>query len=472
MFCSMKKILVMAAVCGLPFSAQAASLFVTDTGSSSADCSESAPCDLRTAIGNAAAGDDIKIAAGNYSFSSTLTISKSLNVIGDSQEGVVLTCAKLTSCFQVSLPASSQTSFKNLTLTNSSSGIRVTSTSAGSVSVDSVTFENTDHGIYQDGKNATLAVVHESDFSGQKAAGIYVTAGTVGVIHRNNFNGDGQEEQVGIKLEASQLDKVKINYNTFTGFNDEIDNSYALFVSESLSDATVRGNVFTGNDFGIYLIPSTGTSTVRIVDNQFTSHLNAVSVVGHFDGKITANTIDKSESALYFYQSQGNAKIENNLITAAVVGVSLTDSTHQIIHNTIVGDVDSTGFAALYASGAQTEAAVYKNIFYGYYHGVSQSKGAVVTLGLNINSNHFDVEVYGTVVDLGGNLSADPGFADLANGDYSLTDSSLARIEGSSSYVKLKYDKAQYESKSYYDGEDVEGGSYKKRVYNSIGCYD
>src|SRR3954470_15046860 len=66
----------------LPASAFGATRYAAQGGVASADCLAEAPCDLATAVGGAAAGDDVVVGAGEYQLDATLVVPAGVNLAG------------------------------------------------------------------------------------------------------------------------------------------------------------------------------------------------------------------------------------------------------------------------------------------------------------------------------------------------------------------------------------------------------
>jgi Bacterial Ig domain len=138
-----RPVIALAAVLGLsmPATANAAARFASPTGSGSA-CTESAPCDLVTAVNNAQSGDDVTIEPGAYSVTTTLDDNGfTLTIHGQAGAARPVITNSATNGIQLMGPGSSVSDLELNITSGSGAGIGTT----GQQSIDRVTVNVTNN---------------------------------------------------------------------------------------------------------------------------------------------------------------------------------------------------------------------------------------------------------------------------------------------------------------------------------------
>lgn len=283
-----------------------------------------------------------------------------------------------------------------------------------------------------------------------------------------------------------------VQNNKFTGASGEsngggvrVDGSDATFVA--LKDCWIKGN--QGSHAGGVCLGK-GTMTDCIVEENTTTN-NATGGVTVQDGSFLLNTIIRNNIAKGDFggirvRTATPCTVANCLIVGnkadngkTVGGIGINDGIHYMYNNTIVGNIQtSTSNTSRCGLRINVGAAavVANNIVWG-----NKVNETVQTNQIEINSNYKTgqaenfmnnavviPEMFGTSTIL--LTDTDPGFKDVANGDYMLSPDAVVIEKGLNSVITMTTDLA---GKDRIQGANVDMGAYEAEMIKlTVAAYE
>ena len=227
---------------------------------------------------------------------------------------------------------------RDVTTIQPSSGNVITLNSLTDVTVSGLTISGGKDGIFCDSTSVTIT---NNTFTGVSDEGVDMR-NCSSVITGNIFDGNGY----GGIYNNSAGDGAVITQNIFR--------NNGVIALRNDSHATIEGNTFSGNDYGIYMYVGSGT--------------------------VTGNNFDGNLSYGMYIENSPSLVISGNTVTTSGVGLDISDSAITISGNTIIGN--TTG---LYTWGASPQMILHNRI-----------TGNTTTDIAMWNSPHVSYNVYDT----------------------------------------------------------------------------
>ncbi|MBI5058123.1 MAG: PKD domain-containing protein [Nitrospirae bacterium] len=252
--------------------------------------------------------------------------------------------------------------------------------------------------------------------------------------------------------------------------------TYSPYVKLMVEGVTIQNGQ---NGVGIYLESFEGSIILKdnIVINNEEGGISVNS--SNADVTLTNNVIRSNYSQYYSGISldctSGNIVLTNNIVADNItdnegggIYAFLYESNMDMVNNTITGNSSTT--SGEYAGGIFLQMVgtpavnIYNNIIWGntaLYGGDIDIENVSGTV--NAYNNDFDpAKVYGAFTNEGGNINANPQFADAINGDYRVTTGSSAIDTGNNSAPSLP--QKDFGGNNRTLGTAVDMGAYENYV--------
>lgn len=269
---------------------------VSPAGVDTGNCSNIvSPCRTLTyAVGQAVAGDTVRLAAGIYSGAGNqnVLVSKSLTFVG---AGAATTFVEPTgNGFEI---LTDNVTVQDLTFRNAPGGLWAVRLWKNLSSISNVTFDgvhflnNLSRGIeLHNSTTISNLVIQDSLFDGNTEHGIRMSSNVV-VDGLDLINTTFQNHGIaGLRQSdgAGHLRDLHVNNSTFNN------NTYGIHVHE-LRDSLIENSDFTGNDIGVFYDDDVNLAPVfsgntTIEDNTFSNHTLSA-IVAHFDSSELNNAL-------------------------------------------------------------------------------------------------------------------------------------------------------------------------------------
>ncbi len=406
--------------------AQANTWFVTETGTGNT-CSANNPCALTTAVTNAAAGDEIRVAEGVYTATTAITLSQAISLTG----GYIYSGGGVWSA---------EPDVNNVTTLNGQNARRVLYVAANA--------------------SPAIANFHIINGAANNGAGIYVAAGngrpliTTNVISNNlaSLGGGGIYDGAAAVIENNEI----LNNRASGGGGGAgilVDNSSAT-LSTTIRFNQIHNNQGTGsNSYGGGIFHATGAKAL-LVGN--TIHNNTGRVGGGI-GAFLNTQITLFSNMIY-----------DNTANSGTVpfggGLSIAGQA-TIWNNTFIGNSASSGGAGIFLDDAATARISNNIVAFNTGNGndgidYSGSQPALITGGYN---NVHD-DAVDAALTLSNPVTGNPDFVSLAARNLHINSSSPALNAGDPStpaWVNIDIDQqARPNPAAGFDTQDVGADEY------------
>jgi parallel beta-helix repeat protein len=399
----------------------------TGSGSSAGD-----PTSLSTAISSAVSGDTVRLSAGTFSPSSTLTLSTDISIIGRGMVSSVIDCSSASTCFSMNYSGSETTMTKFSIQNASSSGVYVFDSTLEIASVmfssngtavrvnGSAAASNIRNSVFDGNSTAFSEIngvsesIRNSIISNQAMYGLYINSTNTGLVVKNNTF-ENNKYAIEIQTPTSGSNGIQILKNTISG--STTNSIHLTGASSYAAQHVIRGNTIEN-------ATTIGIHSLLDIDETI----------------IDGNTIDSMTKGGIALYGTGETIVTNNLITnSSSYGIGIWGSSATIAYNTVANN-SGVGIATDEYSGTVDDSKIVNNISYqnGSYGITSNYASNTTQIG---NNNAYDntTNYYGSYyTDLGGNLEADPLF--LGSGDYHLDASSTMIDAADVSMYSVAYD--------------------------------
>ncbi len=439
-------------------------LFVSVTGSGSA-CSQAAPCDLQTALAQAAEGDTLYVGAGTYTGSgdAVATIARSVTVYGgwDGAASGPVVCDP--SAYPTTLDGQGQRRvvYANSGLTVGLEGLAIAN---GYVVGDG-------GGLYASGVALTLRgmtfegnVITTTNWA--SGGGAFVERGSV-LVEASTFRrnwGWAPKSAYGAGLAISRTAAATVTGCLFDS-NDSWTGSGAYLLGINQNDSTflLSDSTFVQNGRGLTGVRARGgyggafvvwTARARIERNTIrgngaSNDWGAVGIGGGavtLEGNIIVGNWNGTTAGLYLtgvrpYTVTNNIIAGNETSWRGQPAVRLVGGSGQFVHNTIAHNAKSGGIQA--DSGATVW--ITNTIVVSHTVGISVGTGSTLTMeatmwGSGIWANGTDWVDNGRLSIGTVYVRGDPDFVNPAVGDYHIGGSSMAIDTGVPAGVAVDID--------------------------------
>lgn len=321
---------------------------------------------VQSAINASSPGDTIYVYNGTYMES--ITINKTINLIGESSQGAIISGEGF------------------------GEGIRII---ADNASVSNMGIDNFTYGIYVKGQNNTLT---HNIVTLAYQYGIILDSTSNNTLENNTITDSGQ----GIRLEYSTYNNVDANsvadssfgivlyYSTQNNITSNTVTNTAIIIT---GDNTVSNNTINGKPF-LYFKNTNATASPQILDNAAANGIMLYNCSGFkitnmtidYGGiiledssgiEIAMNTITNSAAGIYMSYGADNVIVSNTIITDNGIGVDLDPGLNNTISRNNITNC-SYGIYLHYSSGNNITANnIYGNKGYGLYSEYSTNNTAI-----------------------------------------------------------------------------------------------
>ena len=407
---------------GAPQIARAApgDLFVSTTGSGSA-CIQAAPCALQTALDNAAGGNTIYIAGGNYTGagSAVITVTKSIALYGGWDGSTTTPPARDPAAHPTTIDGEGARRgvYIGGDITPTLQGLRIT------------------HG--------NAAGLGGYDYYGTYDAGggVYVIMATVTLADNDIFSNTapyGAGVFLGNSLGA-------LNHNTIYS-NTASNAGGGVFVykgAPTLSGNAIISNTSSNIGGGLYLFSTVSSLLHNTIASNSANQGGGVTVASCspiFTGNIIADNEAKIGGGVRFWYSHSpltNNVIADNRATVSGSGLWIGGSKPSLRHTTLARNTGGDGSGVFVTDAGSTPSTVIltNTILVSHTVGISATAGSTATLegtlwGSGSWANGTDWGGDGVIVTGTVNIWGDPAFVNPAGGDHHIGSGSAARNAG------------------------------------------
>jgi hypothetical protein len=208
---------------------------------------------IQRAINNASNGDTIYIYSGTYAES--VTVNKTLNIVGDSRNSTVID-PPLGNGLNI---LSNNVNLSSFTVTGATYGVQISSP-VSNLNIDSLTFEANTRGVFVNlANNVTVSACYFGNQSGYLNAGIYASRGANLTAMNNTFIGN----YYGAYLDRTTTAIVRDGNVSLS--------HYGIFLTNTLATVVDRNHVgnSSANGYGVYLDSDhNSTVTSNRIDNM------------------------------------------------------------------------------------------------------------------------------------------------------------------------------------------------------------
>ena len=446
----------------------------TTGGDSGNDCASSAPCaTVQHAVDIADAGDEIRVATGNYSdvqartgITQVVYLSKTLTIRGG------YTTTNWTTPYAITQPTtlSAQGQGRVLYITGGISpaieGLHITggnatgleggplgSDAGGGVYVitAAVTFSN--NRVFS---NIASSIITPSTFGG----GLYLSHGSV-ALYANDVTSNTAAFGGGLYFGDSSGVLLVTNIISGNGARHGGGLYFVRSPDAALVNNTIMGNRAGGSGInfggGVYFLSSANaTVTANIVRGNSSEqggsglHFQACSNISLDRNIVSGNSVGGG-GGLYFLTSSRvtltNNVIADNRVSSAGGGLVIQASSLQLVHNTIARNSGSrgSGVYVLNTGSMYSTVTLTNTILVSHTIGVTIASGNTATLeatlwGIGAWANETDTEGAGVIITGTINIIGDPAFVDPDAGDYHIGPNSAARDRGITTTVSNDID--------------------------------
>ncbi|MCP4538235.1 MAG: hypothetical protein GY832_13935 [Chloroflexi bacterium] len=402
-------------------------LFVT-SGGSGTDCSQAAPCALQTALGQAAGGDAIYLAAGTYTGTgdAVITVTQSITIYGGWDGATTAPPARDPNTHPTTLDGEGARHVIYsyvFGITPTLDGLRITNGSA--------TYGG---GINSIHVNLVLRNCWVFGNTATQGGGIHVTGG-----------------------ESVLLTGNKVYSNTATTIGGGI----RVWDSDSptLADNKIYSNTATTYGGGIYLSDSNGTTLTanQVYSNTAVSQDGGGICLSSSDGSTLADNQIYDNTAGYGggirLRNSHDVTLVNNMVVGNRViaghsgsGIYIDSVTAHFFHTTLARNHGGVGRGMYVYSSLSTDSAIWltNTILVGHTTGIYATSDQTVTLqntlwGVDTWANGTDIAGPGSIVS-DTNDWGDPAFIAPDSGDYHIASHSAAVGWGVSTDVSADID--------------------------------
>lgn len=392
----------------------------TGSGTSAAD-----PGDLRTLVeSRSAAGDTIRLASGNFNISpgglyTGINVDHPLIIVGAGRGKTILKCLNTVVSLRIDVKASTPTNTAVKSMTFLNGGSYQVDIVSGSPTFDNVEFKGeavVSSLIVRKGR----PIIKKSFFKATTPIGLSgAGAGAPETVTGCLFSVPG-----GSGIDYVSVASCTVEKNTFSGNKVGINIYAAPAGNIRISASLIQNNTFKNNMWGIsQWARYGGTDKCTIRANTFQSNIRGLvgyaSLQGVEKSTIDSNRFIANENALIL-ESTRNTVINNLLANNTTTSISSGGGVNTIAFNT----VSHGGWHGLTLQGNDTSGGdrslVANNIFCSNAScGISLDESSKhARLGGNDTFGNTQGTIFGTYVDLGGNLAVAPLFK---SGSYALT---------------------------------------------------
>ena len=416
-------------------------LFVSTAGSGSA-CTQAAPCALQTALDNAADGNTIYIAGGNYTGtgSAVVTVTKSITLYGGWDGATTTPPVRDPDAHPTTLngEGARRGVYIGGDITPTLQGLRITHGDAAGLGG----YEY--YGTYDAG------------------GGVYVITATVTLADNHIFSNTakyGAGVFLGNSLGA--LDHNTICSNTAINAGGGV---FAYKGAPILSGNVITSNTSSNIGGGLYLF----TTTPSLLNNTIASNsanLGGGVCVASCSPIFTGNIIADNEANLgggirlwYSRSPFTNNLIADNRATVSGSGLWIGGSTPLLLHTTLARNTGGDGSGVLVTDAGSTHSTVIltNTLLVSHTVGISVDVNSTVTLegtlwGSGVWANGTDWGGDGAIVTGTVNIWGDPAFVNPDGGDHHIGPDSAARNAGVNAGVTTDIDGETRPKESGYD---------------------
>jgi hypothetical protein len=452
-------------------------LFVTVSGGG--DCSQPAPCDLQTALGQAVDGDAVYVAQGTYTSTgvAVIIVTNSVTLYGGWDGTTTVPPVRNPQVNPTTLDGEGlrQVVYITGTITPTLEGLWLTNGSAsgrgGGVAVHGAhpvisgcwILSNTGKdggGIYLAGSTNALLVNNEiySNTADQYGGGIASDTSLSITLTGNKFYGNTAHEDGGaISLwygDQANLLSNEIYSNTADRNGGGI---YIRDGSTVLNNNVISHSAALGHGGAIYIDGTRAT----LVDNRVFDNTSGAGggiyfsncITATLDGNRVVGNVAGSEAGIGLEGS--TATLVNNIIADNIKlgfpcasGIGIGDSTITLTHNTIARNRGPVPGSGIYVAAPSPQASVVtliNNIIVSHSVGITVAAGSTATLeatlwGDGIWANETNWDGSGAISTGTINIWQSPGFVNSDSGDYHIVPSSAAVDQGIDTEIMVDID--------------------------------
>ena len=316
---------------------------------------------IQAAVNASSPGDTIYVYNGTYG--EQLTISRSINLVGESNQSTIIRGTGAYNSRGINITAS-VVNIRNLKIDNFYCGIYLNSSSNNNIITGNTVTNSSYYGIhpYYSSNNNTVAQNTVTNCS----YGIYFDSSSNNNVTGNTVMNCSDD---GISFDTDT------SYNTITQ-NTVANCSYGIYFDSGSGNNTITSNTVTNGSRGIRLESSSNNS---ITSNTVTDCSYGIRLTsGSNDNIITSNTVTNSEDyGIYLGTGSNNGTITSNTVTNCSFGIRLSSSSdNSVTSNTIANSGDS----GIYIHSGSNNSIIMSNT-------ITNSSDCGVYLGSGSNDN-------------------------------------------------------------------------------------
>jgi parallel beta-helix repeat protein len=295
---------------------------------------------IQEAIDNADDGDTIFVESGTYV--ETLTVTKSVSLIGEDSVNTVVDGNKTYACHVIEVTASN-VQITGFTIQNSGgvkyyerAGIYVESSNGNNISGNIVT-DNYGNGVYLT-ESSSNNVVSRNNITANFLSGVAITK----LSNNNTVEGNTLTDNFcGISVAYSSNQHIHDNVVGNSG-------NHGINLDDSSSNLIVGNTVADCHNFGLHVYRS---SSNRICENVLTNNVKGIRLSSSDNNTVSQNNMTNNEHGIAISASSNNLIFEN-IVSGNDIGVLL--SSINPLNNTVWNNdfVDNTKQVLDDASGA------------------------------------------------------------------------------------------------------------------------